>query len=272
MVYSQSGVGEQHLLLVHGLTGGRVDFAEWLQPIAALGWHVVAPDLRGHGDTGGPRDLDEYTPEHVCNDIIALVDDLGWDTFVLLGHSLGGIFAQHFAIEHADRLVGLILMDTAHGPVSTLPADQVEIGIGIAIDDGMESLSDLIAALRAPDDESEAQRALRERRPNLAVEDRAKFIATVPEMFAASSRILVGAPDRIEQLSTLDVPTLVIVGELDAPFHEQSIEMARAIPGAVLADIPGAGHSPQRETPDAWWDTLSGFLLGLDPSDAAGNG
>lgn len=263
MVYSHAGSGDRHLLLVHGLTGGRADFADWLEPLAALGWHVVAPDLRGHGDTGGQRDVEEYTPEHVVADLLALTDALGWDTFVLLGHSLGGVFAQHLALAHAERLEGLILMDTAHGPVIALTPEEVEIGVAIALDDGMVALADLIAELRAGSEETEAQRALRERRPNLADEDRAKFVATVPEMFAAGSRILVHAPDRLDQLRTLDMPTLVIVGELDVPFHADSLDMAAAIPGARLADIPGAGHSPQRETPDPWWDAVSAFLRGL---------
>jgi len=55
-------------------------------------------------------------------------------------------------------------------------------------------------------------------------------------------------------------PTLVIVGEQDLPFLGVSRDMARTIPGAQLAVIPDAGHSPQFENPDAWLGAVQGFL------------
>ena len=56
------------------------------------------------------------------------------------------------------------------------------------------------------------------------------------------------------------MPVLVIVGEQDAPFLGSSQRLAKAIPGARLVVIPDAGHSPQFENPDAWWQALSAFL------------
>ena len=59
------------------------------------------------------------------------------------------------------------------------------------------------------------------------------------------------------------MPTLVIVGEQDTPFIKASENMAKTIPGAELAWIPDAGHSPQFENADAWWAAVSGFLGSL---------
>lgn len=260
MARIEAGAGGRPILLVHGLTGGKVDFAEWLEPLAARGWHAVAPDVRGHGETGGPRDIGAYTPEAVCADVLLLADDLGWKSFVVLGHSLGGVFVQHLAIDHSDRLDAMILMDTAHGPVDWISADLFEIGVAIALSDGMEALSDAIDAVAPPPSESDVQRALRERRPDLVSEDRAKFVATVPEMFAAGATLLANGPDRLDRLAQLRLPTLVLVGELDAPFIDQSRRLADAIPDATLVVLEGAGHSPQRETPEAWWRAVSDFL------------
>jgi pimeloyl-ACP methyl ester carboxylesterase len=58
----------------------------------------------------------------------------------------------------------------------------------------------------------------------------------------------------------VSVPTLVLVGEQDTPFLADSERMAKTIPGATFAVIPDAGHSPQFENPDAWWDAVSSFL------------
>ena len=56
------------------------------------------------------------------------------------------------------------------------------------------------------------------------------------------------------------MPTLVVVGEQDTPFLAVSQAMADAIPGAELVVLPDAGHSPQFEAPEEWWDAVSGFL------------
>jgi pimeloyl-ACP methyl ester carboxylesterase len=55
-------------------------------------------------------------------------------------------------------------------------------------------------------------------------------------------------------------PTLVLVGEQDAPFLGSARRMAGVLPRSTLAVIPDAGHSPQFENPDAWWQTVASFL------------
>ena len=269
MARIEAGQGGRPILLVHGLTGGKVDFVEWLEPLAELGWHAVAPDVRGHGETSGPRDLDEYSAERIVDDLVALADEFGWESFVVLGHSLGGVFVQHLALRHPDRLTGLILMDTAHGPVDWIPTELLEVGVAIALTDGMAALSDAIAAVVPPPVDTPVQRALRERRPDLVAEDRSKFVDTVPEMFAAGARLLAEGPDRLDLLTALDLPTLVLVGELDAPFFDQSHRLAQMLDDSTLVVLAGAGHSPQRETPEAWWQAVSSFLRRLGGDEHA---
>ena len=56
------------------------------------------------------------------------------------------------------------------------------------------------------------------------------------------------------------MPTLVIVGEQDEPFRADAQRLAAAVPGSRLAVIADAGHSPQFEAPEPWWEALSAFL------------
>ena len=109
---AEAGAGGRPLLMVHGFTGAKEDFADWCDRLAERGWHVVAPDLRGHGASDHPPAPQDYSLDLFEADVLALVDDLGWDRFVLLGHSMGGMISQAIAVHHPGRLDGLVLMDT----------------------------------------------------------------------------------------------------------------------------------------------------------------
>lgn len=260
--YDEAGQGGEPLMLVHGFTGGRSDFAEWVEPLANLGRHVVVPDLRGHGSSGGPAGADRYGLDAFADDVLGLADRLGWGSFGLLGHSMGGMVAQRLAIGSQHRLTSLVLMDTHHGPVGGMDPGLVDLAIEVALTEGMEALATAMDQLGGSPLETEPARRLRLERPELAAIDRAKLVASHPDMYASMARQLTGSTDRLDQLTTVSVPTLVIVGEHDLPFLPASRAMASAIPGALLAEVPGAGHSPQREAPAAWWVALSEFLTG----------
>ena len=90
LAVAEAGAGGRPLLLVHGFTGAKEDFTEWLDPLAELGWHAVAPDQRGHGDSSQPPDEAPYSFDAFAADVLGLLDVLGWDRCGLLGHSMGG--------------------------------------------------------------------------------------------------------------------------------------------------------------------------------------
>src|SRR3954453_1292326 len=81
-----AGEGGRPLLLVHGFTGAKEDFTDFLDDLAGAGWHAAAPDLRGHGASWHAQSEDDYDLEHYADDLWALVEALGWERFVLLGH------------------------------------------------------------------------------------------------------------------------------------------------------------------------------------------
>ena len=89
---------------------------------------------------------------------------------------------------------------------------------------------------------------------------------TSPAMFVAMMLRISSTPDRLADLPTIAVPTLVMVGEEDTPFLEANRRMADAIDGARLAVLPGGGHSPQFEAPEAWWAVMCDFLASLAPA------
>jgi pimeloyl-ACP methyl ester carboxylesterase len=257
---AESDQGGRPLLLLHGFTGAKEDFTEWSDRFGEAGWHAVAPDHRGHGDSSKPESDAEYSLAIMAADALALSDALGWERFVLLGHSMGGYVAQVMAVTSPQRLQGLILMDTGHGPTKIDPG-LVDAAIGIVRTKGMNALADMLFRMESPLDTPANRRVMAER-PGYAEFGSRKLRATSPHLYASLASELQSVPDSLENLRTLpaDLPTLVLVGDEDAAFLEASKEMAEAIPSARLALIPDAGHSPQFENPERWWEAVSGFL------------
>jgi len=87
-----------------------------------------------------------------------------------------------------------------------------------------------------------------------------KSLATSASMWVSIVDEMIRQPDRLAALRQLALPVLVIVGEEDTGFLRQCQDIADAIPGARLAVIGGAGHSPQLESPDRWWKAVTAFL------------
>lgn len=261
---AEAGSGGKPLLMLHGFTGAKDDFVDWLDPLAERGWWVVAPDHRGHGASGQPPEESDYTLAAIAADTVALTKALGWDAFVLLGHSMGGMVAQAIAIEHPERLRALVLMDTCAGP-APVDAGLLEQAIAIVRQDGLDAL---LAAQRALAEASPLGSApderLRRTRPGYAEFSDAKLLGSSPAMYRALARELCTREDLRPQLAALDVPVLGLVGEEDEPFRQPMADLMAAIPGARLEVIPGGGHSPQFEAPDQWWSALTAFLDSLD--------
>ena len=258
---AEAGAGRRPLLLVHGFTGAKEDFTPWLDRLADAGWHAVAPDLRGHGASSKPTADAAYSFEILADDVLRLADALGWGRFALLGHSMGGMVAQFMARKAAARLDGLILMDTSHGPLGNLDPDLVEAAVSIVRAQGMDGLAQVMAQRDGPL-ETPAHRRLIAERPGYAEFEDRKFLATSPALYAAMAPEFVTTADRLDSLRDLPetLPVLVIVGEQDQPFLGPTERMAAVVGQGALEIIPNAGHCPQFENSDAWWDALAGFL------------
>jgi 3-oxoadipate enol-lactonase len=258
---AEAGEGGRPLLLVHGFTGAKEDFTEFLDDLATLGWHAVAPDLRGHGNSDKPPGEASYSLPILVADVLALADAMGWQDFAAVGHSLGGMVMQRLVIEHPERVRALVLMDSSHGVPESLDPAAVELGAEIVRDHGLLTLLALQNERRDRDPTTTAAhlRLLRER-PGWAEFGDRKLLASSPDMWLAMTRAILDQDDRLDALGAVIVPTLVLVGEQDDAFLPQCERIAKAIPGAQLVVIPDAGHSPQFENTPAWWAALSSFL------------
>lgn len=254
-----AGEGGAPLLLVHGFTGCKEDFADEVDHLAALGYHAVSPDLRGHGDSHHPGDEADYSLQHFADELFALVDALGWEQFDLLGHSMGGMIVQVMALQRPERIHRLILMDTHHGVIPGIDLDLVDLGVQLARTEGLEVIQQILQAGSDPLQNEAYERVCRER-PGYREFAEGKMLRSSPVMYAAMLGQMARADDRLEDLRSLPHETLVIVGEHDAPFLDGSEAMAAAIATAEHYVLAEGGHSPQFEATDAWRKVVHGFL------------
>jgi 3-oxoadipate enol-lactonase len=256
LAYSDNGPGPA-VVLLHGFPLSRAMWAEQIPDIGAL-YRVIAPDLRGHGESPAPEGV--YTMDEMADDVIDTIDALHIrEPIVLGGLSMGGYVALSIILRYPQRVRALMLMDTQPGADSIEAAATREGTAKAVIEAGGAApiVDPMIGRLFCA--------SFRETRP-----ERVTPIKEVMEQ--ASARGIAGAlrgmavrPDRRGDLAKISVPTLVLVGEEDVitpPAVARSL--AEAIPGARLEVIPKAGHMAPYENPSVANAAILGFLQSLE--------
>lgn len=107
MHIAESGTGPL-VLMCHGFPESWYSWRHQLHALAEAGFHAVAPDMRGYGQTQCPHEIDQYTLFHLVGDIVGLLDALGEETAVVAGHDWGAPVAWHAALLRPDRFRGVI--------------------------------------------------------------------------------------------------------------------------------------------------------------------
>ena len=92
------------VLLLHGFPESWYSWRHQFAPLAAAGYHVVAPDMRGYGKSDKPEAIDAYNQVEVVNDIIGLIPALGYEKAVVIGHDWGAPTAWATALFHPDKV------------------------------------------------------------------------------------------------------------------------------------------------------------------------
>ena len=271
----EAGVGGRPLLLVHGFTGAKEDFSwpaggfDYVNRLANLGWHVVAIDLYGHGGSTHFDASPQYSFGTYVQQLLGVIDSLGWDQCVLLGHSMGGMIAEEFAVTHGDRLAALILMNTHHGAINHVDPVMIPLAKQVAAESGIVGIKAVLDSLNdRPTGSNYSHRVAMDTIAGYEALSNAKMLASSGVMFATMLEAMVNRVDRLEFLATLSLPTMVMIGDYDDGFLAASARMASVIPDVKYRMILGGGHSPQFEAPDGWWAAMTEFLESLDADSA----
>jgi pimeloyl-ACP methyl ester carboxylesterase len=115
MHLAEAGAGRL-VVLCHGFPESWYSWRHQLAALGEAGFHAVAPDMRGYGQTDRPEAIDQYTLFHMIGDMVGLLDALGADQAVIAGHDWGAPVAWHAALLRPDRFRGVIGLSSPYRP------------------------------------------------------------------------------------------------------------------------------------------------------------
>jgi pimeloyl-ACP methyl ester carboxylesterase len=230
------------VLLVHG-NGGHAHWWDPLIPALVPGWRVVAPDLRGHGESEWPEPPGYHLRDFAA-DLDALVRALAPGPLALVGHSMGGRVAVWYAAEHPERVSHLALVDTRLGPVPPGAAAAFRSSIqGKRTGRGYPTRAAAMAAFRFIPDEPDVPPAVVADLAHHAVVERGPGDWTFRFDRAVLSLDGDGGGDLIPALRRVRCPVALMAGrESWVMGEDERARLVAAAPQATVEVFPGGHH------------------------------
>lgn len=240
------------LLLLHG-TGDNARTWDLLTPSLSETFRVLALDQRGHGESDWAVPP-AYRCEDYMRDLTAVIDILGLDGMILLGHSMGALHATLYTARNPGRVASLIHVD-----IEPFPPDwnrRYLIGL-------YKNLPDAYASPEEYTDEiaRNAPYARRERLRDLAMKS---LTRKGDRWYRTYDREILARFDHYDlrgHLADIRCPALVLRGAESRVLGQEAAErMARDLPAGELCEIPKATHPAHLDNPEAFRDAVMGFL------------
>jgi len=233
------------LVFLHGVGGGHHAWELQLPYFGGLGYPSHAWDQPGYGHS---QIVEPYDLEQVSAALARLIESLGNEPVVLIGHSMGGLIAQETYVRYPKLIKALVLCFTSPafaGGSSDFTKQFIAARIG-PLDQGKTMAQ--IAAKLIPTMGSNSKLA-------------EQIMAGVPPETYRKAVHLLTTFDRRKELADIKVPTLLIAGSEDKTAPPAVMEkMAGKIPGAEYVLLQGCGHLGPMDQPDAFNDALLFFL------------
>jgi pimeloyl-ACP methyl ester carboxylesterase len=255
------------VLLLHGFPEFWYSWRHLLPALAARGYRVVAPDLRGYHLTDKPASIDDYDLDALAADVVAWIGALGAERAAVVGHDWGGGVAWHVAARHPERLTRLVVVSSPH-PDAVAAALFTDLRLLLAawylfwfqvpwLPEWWIARTGVGQGLRR-----HAARPAAFTDEDVAAYDAA---ARVPGAMRAAVHYYRAALRRIPRAGrspAVRVPTLVVWGADDAAYLPSlNVGLERFVDAPTRVEVlPGVGHFVAQEAPEALDDLLAGFL------------
>ncbi|MGW4894521.1 alpha/beta fold hydrolase [Kitasatospora sp. NPDC004240] len=243
------GTGPHKVLVLHDWFGSSANWGPFLEYLDPDAFGYAFFDYRGYGERIGEEG--EFTLAEIAGDALALADALGWDTFSLVGHSMGGKAAQRILAEVPGRVRRLAGVAPVPASAYPLEGEAYDLFHGAAEHPAnRRAILDLVTGHRA------AARWL-DRMTERSV------AGSRPEAFAAYLEDWTGQ-DFAGKVAGSTLPVGVFVGEHDPALSAEAMRgtWLAHYPNAELFVLPNSGHYPMYEIPVAFAAALESFLRG----------
>ncbi|MGW1589751.1 alpha/beta fold hydrolase [Streptomyces sp. NPDC002386] len=239
------------LVFVHGWTANRHRWDHQMAHFSA-GRRVIRLDLRGHGESTGAG---VRTVAELAADVLTLLDHLGVERFVLIGHSMGGMISQTIALSHPERVERMVL-------VNSIGRMTYSRGRGLLMAASTLAPYKLFIA-------ANIQRAFAPGHPREEVREYIRASGETPREVVMTLYGAMRAFDVLDRAGEIRTPTLMVHGYHDIQLPvRQMLRLAKAYPDAVVRIID-AGHELPVEKPAELTAALDRFLTGPEqPGDA----
>lgn len=272
LAITERGEGEP-VVLLHGFPELGYSWRHQLPALESAGFHAVAPDLRGYGESDRPEGVEAYALPSLAGDIAGLIRALGHESAHLVGHDWGGSIAWVMASRQPGMVRSLSILNSPH-PIASAEARRIPeqqrkswymllfqfAGIAEAwlSGDDFANLRTFVFDDAAPGTFDE--------------EDRARYIAALSRDGALTAALnyyranippaswLRPPPD----LPPVEVPTMIIWGQADSNMSDMLLEQSMTkVSGPLRVErLPGVSHWVQQEAPDRVNPLLVDFLRG----------
>ncbi|MEP7155959.1 MAG: alpha/beta hydrolase [Betaproteobacteria bacterium] len=242
------------IVFTHGMGGNHMI---WYQQVAFFApfFRVITWDQRGFGRSTNVTG--QSSPQKAATDLAALLEHLGVRNAHVVGQSLGGWASMGLTLQHPEKVRSLVMADTIGGIHTALVEREY-----LAYSARLQAMPDQPLKLldRHPALESQFGRRGVTERAKAFLYNQISSTSLAPPV-EQLRRQLPQSFWPAESVNAIKVPTLFIVGSNDDIFSPEVIrDAAMQVPGAVVREIAGAGHSPYFETPDTWNALVQEFI------------
>jgi non-heme chloroperoxidase len=247
IAYKALGSGPKTVILVHGWMVSGAGYGPLTDALDMAGLRVLVPDLRGTGESDRPPS--GHTYQGHAADVLAVADAEGAKSFVLVGHSMGGLIATWLAATSPERVLGAVLMCPVPPSGFTLPPDYAALFRGCT--GNREAQRTILGA--GVKDMSEKDR-------EATLDD---GIRTSEAAIQQGFESWTGA-SFVERMSGVTAPLLVVAS--DDPFMPPDFlrkSLTALVPHSRLVYLPGAGHYVHAERPRETAAVIGAFMAGL---------
>ncbi len=247
------------IVFLHGFTGSVETWQPVFQYLQGR-FKMIAVDLTGHGKSAVPIEPECYSMNEQIADLEELFDQLGLETFALVGYSMGGRIALAYTIRYPKRVKALILESASPGLKTELErAERRETDQKLAekiLTEGLLAFVNFWESIPLFD----SQKKLSVERQKMIRQER----LSQSETGLANSLLGIGTgsqPSYWNNLSSITLPVFLVTGEIDMKFVNIAREMEKYLPTVDHQTIKGAGHAIHVEKPTLFATMIEKYLL-----------